>query len=150
MNIEQCKKCSLHKIDTLDDGTTEDYCHPPYFPGMIALNIPCKQRSVRDCAKILDAVECQKKEKVNPITINLNDIIKVKLTPLGADIYYHQYDDIHKNYPKMQKHLVSRLPEVDKDGYTKFQLHEFISLYGEHIGMCKPNVIEPLDIVIVD
>lgn len=83
-------------------------------------------------------------------TINLNDIIKVKLTPLGADIYYHQYDDIHKNYPEMRKHLVGKLPEVDKDGYTKFQLHEFISLYGEHIGMCKPNVIEPLDIVIDD
>ena len=32
-------------------------------------------------------------------------------------------------------------------GYTEFQLWNFIELYGQHIGMCKPNVIEPLDIV---
>lgn len=77
--------------------------------------------------------------------INLNERIKVKLTPLGAEIYYKQYDELNKNAGKTV--LEPRMPEIDKDGYTEFQLWHFIELYGEHIGMCKPNVIEPLDIV---
>ena len=92
--------------------------------------------------------ELESKETEKPTKINLNDRIKVKLTPLGAEIYYHQYDDIHKDYPKMKKHLQSSLPKVDENGYTEFQLWHFMELYGEHIGMCKPNVINPLDIVV--
>ena len=94
--------------------------------------------------------ELESKETEKPTKINLNDRIKVKLTPLGAEIYYHQYDDIHKDYPKMKKHLQSSLPKVDENGYTGFQLWHFMELYGEHIGMCKPNVITPLDIIIVE
>ena len=30
------------------------------------------------------------------IEINLNETIRVKLTDLGKDIYYHQYDELHK------------------------------------------------------
>lgn len=93
--------------------------------------------------------DLESKETEKPTKINLNDRIKVKLTPLGAEIYYHQYDDIHKDYPKMKKHLQSSLPKVDENGYTEFQLWHFMELYGEHIGMCKPNVINPLNIIIV-
>ena len=92
--------------------------------------------------------ELESKETEKLTKINLNDRIKVKLTPLGAEIYYHQYDDIHKDYPKMKKHLQSSLPKVDENGYTEFQLWHFMELYGKHIGMCKPNVISPLDIVV--
>ena len=94
--------------------------------------------------------ELESKETEKPTKVNLNDRIKVKLTPLGAEIYYHQYDDIHKDYPKMKKHLQSSLPKVDENGYTEFQLWHFMELYGEHIGMCKKNVISPLDIIIVE
>ena len=77
--------------------------------------------------------------------INLNEIVKVKLTPLGAEIYYKQFDELNK---KCGREICKpRMPRIDKDGYTEFQLWHFIELYGEHIGMCKPNVIEPLDIV---
>ena len=94
--------------------------------------------------------ELESKETEKATKINLNDRIKVKLTPLGAEIYYHQYDDIHKDYPKMKKHLQSSLPKVDENGYTEFQLWHFMELYGKYIGMCKPNVISPLDIIIVE
>ena len=80
--------------------------------------------------------------------INLNDTIKVKLTPLGADIFYHQYDKLNKNYGKTV--IEPHLPKVDEKGYTKFQLHQFMELYGEHIGVTKPNVIEPLDIILCE
>lgn len=80
--------------------------------------------------------------------INLNDTIKVKLTPYGAEIYYKQYDELNKNTGKTV--LEPRMPQIDKEGYTKFQLWHFIELYGEHIGMCKPNVIEPIEIIVCD
>lgn len=97
-----------------------------------------------DCVKLKTELESRGK-------INLNDEIKVKLTPLGAEIYYHQYDELNKQIKKNDgTGLEPIMPQIDKDGYTKFQLHHFISLYGEHIGMCKPNVITPLDIIIVD
>jgi hypothetical protein len=77
--------------------------------------------------------------------LNLNDNIKVKLTEHGKDIYYHQYD-------RTNAFLGSELckpsyPKVDEDGYTTFQLWCFMELYGVHMGMTLPNVIEPLDIV---
>ena len=76
--------------------------------------------------------------------LNFNDAIKVKLTDHGKDIYYHQLDDLIKAGVK----LTPRMPKVDADGYTEFQLWTFIQLYGQYIGMALPNVIEPIDIVI--
>lgn len=94
--------------------------------------------------------ELESKETEKLTEVNLNDMVKVKLTPLGAEIYYHQYDELNKKIKANGGNpLEPRMPQIDKDGYTKMQLHEFISLYGEHVGMCKPNVIEPINIVLV-
>lgn len=86
-----------------------------------------------------------------PTKINLNDRVRVKLTPLGAEIYHHQFDDVDK---KIKENggtgFEPMMPQIDKDGYTEIQLWHFMELYGEHIGMCKPNVIKPLDIVIAE
>lgn len=96
-------------------------------------------------------VELESKETEKPTKINLNDRIKVKLTPLGVEIYYHQYDELNKQIKERGgKQLEPRMPEIDKDGYTKFTLWNFMELYGEHMGMCKKNVIEPLDIIITE
>ena len=86
-----------------------------------------------------------KNTKDNMQKINLNEIIKVKLTPYGAEIYYKQFDELNKQYGR--EICKPQMPRIDKDGYTEFQLWHFIELYGQHIGVCKPNVIEPLDIV---
>lgn len=53
MDISVCKNCKFHSLDTLTDGTKEDYCYPPIFPHMIAFSIPCSKRSESDCKKIL-------------------------------------------------------------------------------------------------
>lgn len=91
--------------------------------------------------------ELESKEADKPTNINLNDQIKVKLTPLGAEIYYHQYDELNKNIKANGgTPLEAIMPQIDKDGYTKFTLWHFMELYGQHFGMCKPNVIEPLNI----
>ena len=85
--------------------------------------------------------------KINkkPTKINLNDRIKVKLTPLGAEIYYHMFDDTNK---KAKKTIIEpHLPKVDEKGYTEFTLWGFIDTYGQYIGVSKPNVIDPIDII---
>lgn len=95
--------------------------------------------------------ELESKETEKPTKINLNDRIKVKLTPLGAEIYYHKYDELNKQIKKNGgTELEPMMPQIDKDGFTEIQLWYFMELYGEHIGMCKPNVINPLDIIIVE
>ena len=79
--------------------------------------------------------------------LNLNEKVKFKLTDLGKDIYYHQYDDINSFREGMPTLFDPEMPEVDENGYTEMQLWCFIELYGKHIGMGKPNVIEPLEII---
>lgn len=79
------------------------------------------------------------------IRINLNEPIKVKLTDWGKEIYYHQYD--RTNQIAGREICKPRFPREDENGYTEFQLWCFIELYGMHMGMTLPNVIEPLEIV---
>ena len=83
--------------------------------------------------------------------LNLNCIIKVKLTDYGKDIFYHQYDELNK-YIKQNSGspIKPRFPDVDSDGYSKFQLWDFMHVYGKCMMLTAPNVIEPLDIYIED
>ena len=82
------------------------------------------------------------------IKINLNDMVKFKLTDHGKDIYYHQFDELNefvRTYGGIP--IIPTMPKVDEEGYTKLQLWQFMEIYGPHIGMAKPNVIEPLDLI---
>lgn len=80
-----------------------------------------------------------------PIRINLNEPIKAKLTDWGKEIYYHQYDRV--NQIAGREICKPKFPKEDENGYTEFQVWCFMELYGEHMGMTLPNVIEPLEIV---
>lgn len=81
--------------------------------------------------------------------LNLNSIIKIKLTPHGAEIYYNQHDELIK-YLKSKglDAFEKRMPQIDKDGYTKMQLWCFIQLYGDHIGMGFQDVVKDCAIYI--
>lgn len=82
------------------------------------------------------------------IAINLNEFVKFKLTDHGKDIYFHQYDGLNESLKaKGLRRLEPAYPEVDENGYSKMQLWSFIELYGSYIGMTKPNVIEPLELI---
>ena len=80
--------------------------------------------------------------------INLNEWVKVKLTDYGKEIYYHK-DDVLNEWLKRQgkKPFEPHFPKEDEEGYTKFQLWHFMEIYGKHLGLAKPNVILPLEIV---
>lgn len=98
-----------------------------------------------DLTNQIEKLKSELKTKDNIQKINLNETIKVKLTPYGAEIYYRQFDELNKQ--RGREICKPHMPRIDKDGYTEFQLWHFIELYGEHIGICKPNVVEPLEIV---
>ena len=98
-----------------------------------------------DLTNQIEKLKSELKTKDNIQKINLNETVKVKLTPYGAEIYYKQFDELNKQYGR--EICKPHMPRIDKDGYTEFQLWHFMELYGAHIGMCKQNVIKPLDIV---
>lgn len=82
------------------------------------------------------------------IRINLNECVKIKLTDYAKDIYYHRYDDINEGLIKEGiKPITPHMPKVDENGYTTMQLWDFMSLYGEYFGICKPSILSPLEIV---
>lgn len=84
-------------------------------------------------------------------SINLNDIIKVKLTQKGVDIFYHQHDELNKWLTAMKAlPLKPHMPEIDAEGYTEFQLWKFMNIYGQHIEMGMDQVIKPLNIYLKD
>lgn len=80
--------------------------------------------------------------------INLNNYIKVKLTDHGKDIYFHTIDDLVAEYPLLRNQLKPYFPKVDENGFTEFQLWDFIQLYGPHIYPGGGNVIEDIMIYI--
>ena len=47
------------------------------------------------------------------IKINLNETVKVKLTDLGKDIFYHRFDDLNKYYGRQI--VKPQFPKCDKD-----------------------------------
>ena len=83
--------------------------------------------------------------------LNLNCIIKVKLTDYGKDIFYHQYDELNKwVMARGGDPIKPRFPDVDSDGYSQFQLWYFMHVYRECMRLAAPEVIQPLNIYIND
>lgn len=107
--------------------------------------------------KLLDMQEVYEINNIEDLSnikssINLNEIIKVKLTDHGKDIYYkyHKdfYDRIGRDYNKDLD--ISPYPKIDEEGFTKFQLWEFMNIYGEHMNVGMDTVIKPLEIYFIN
>ncbi len=127
-------RCMEDAVDAFDRGSYGALTIVGRRGQLEAENEELKQR--------IAELESEKAEK--PTKINLNDRVKVKLTPLGAEIYYNRFKKLNETCNK--KVIEPHLPKVDTDGFTEFTLWDFMELYGKHIGMCKPNVIEPINI----
>ena len=61
--------------------------------------------------------------------INVNQIVRVKLTEYGIDVFKEYYSHFSRQ----------ATPLMDKDGYTTFQLWEIMQLYGPHMEMANPK-----------
>lgn len=95
--------------------------------------------------------ELESKETEKPTKLNLNDQVKVKLTPLGAEIYYNRYDFLKSSIRAIGGVCAEpKMPKIDEDGYTEMTMWQFIELYGKDIGKINREVINPLDIIIAE
>lgn len=110
------------------------------------------ERKIEDGNSYITQLEHDLKELKNKSAdakkINLNDRIRVRLTPLGIKIFYSQFDELNLSLGK--EVLKPHMPAINKDGYTEMQLWHFIQLYGPYIGVGRENVIEPLDIIFIE
>ena len=97
----------------------------------------------------MTSLEMQMEALEHPvIRIKGNELIKVKLTDYGKYIYYHRFDKFNKIAESYDEELRKpSYPEEDEDGYSVFQLWEFMGIYGSHIHMDRQNVIYPFEIV---
>ena len=78
--------------------------------------------------------------------LNWNSKVKVRLTDKGKSIYFHQWDD----FIKKGAAITPTYPDMDEDGYCEMQLWQFMSLYGEHIGLCKTDIVHNIAFYISD
>ena len=66
---------------------------------------------------------------------NLNYYIRIKLTEKGKEIYQKYYADFNCKAPSLK---------IDDEGYVKFQIHDFMNIFGERLFMgamlpCETN-----------
>lgn len=69
---------------------------------------------------------------------NLNHYIKVKLTEKGKEIYRNRFDE--DDIKELGIEYCE--PKIDKDGYTEFQMWDFIRIFGKYFHMLGDNPCE--------
>lgn len=79
------------------------------------------------------------------VPTNLNGFIKVKLTEKGKKIYNEQFHFLNE---LLGCEFINPTPlSFDSEGYTKFQIHEFMILYGSYLSAstkelpCETNIL---------
>lgn len=81
--------------------------------------------------------------------LNLNSTIGFRLNDRGNDIYYNKYDELNEYIvSRGEKPLEKRYPDVDENGISWFQLWEFMDIFGNHMGLGKPEFWKELSIYI--
>lgn len=78
------------------------------------------------------------------VSININDKIKVKLTDYGKELYRGYLAEINA---LIRLPISPRVLEFDENGYTTFQLWEFMNIFGSEMFMGNKNIIEDNEII---
>lgn len=78
------------------------------------------------------------------VSMNINDIIKVKLTDKGKEIIQKDYARLISLYPTLD---IKPCYVEDEDGYIEFQMWDFMRLYGSHFYVGCPQLIVQNEIV---
>lgn len=70
------------------------------------------------------------------ISININETVKVKLNDHGRKILRSNHDQFVKDCPSYTHKYQE--PKTDDDGYSRFQIHELMNAFGNHmVNGCK-------------
>jgi hypothetical protein len=68
--------------------------------------------------------------------VNINEYVKVKLTDKGIKILRDQYEELNQMIQTNGgKDLGDFRLNVDEEGYTKMQMHEFMTTFAPHMHM---------------
>jgi len=65
---------------------------------------------------------------------NVNEYVRVKLTPKGIQILKNAQEARQKQFPAVRTFETFRMPEVDSEGYTKYQLWDLMDTFGNFVG----------------
>ena len=71
------------------------------------------------------------------IDFNVNQNVKVKITPYGKECLRRNYDRKMSCYAELVYPF--ELPKEDEDGYTTFQLWDLMREFGEYMFMGNKN-----------
>ena len=81
--------------------------------------------------------------------VNLNDMIKVKLTKEGLKAYSEYNQECNNRLIDSKcNYRFNLTPRIDSDGYSTFQLWHFIQIFGYKMYVGGESVIEENKIII--
>lgn len=67
--------------------------------------------------------------------INVNDLVRVRLTDHGRAVYAKWLESL--SLPEEY-----RVPKEESSGWSQWQLHELMGIFGSSTGVCKPLCFE--------
>jgi len=68
------------------------------------------------------------------IKFNINHYVKAKITEYGYSVWVDNYNK-YSSKPLNTESIIKLRNRADKDGYTSFQMHDFMNLFGEKTSM---------------
>jgi len=66
---------------------------------------------------------------------NINHNVKVRLTPHGIEVLVLHYERFRKDFPDYYEHNSFKMPPIDSQGYTEYQLWELMRIFGGNMGL---------------
>lgn len=76
---------------------------------------------------------------------NVNNYVRVKLTPVSLDILRRRHDSLRARLPTLPEFTP---PAEDDGGWVRFQAWELMQIFGPHMGLGRVTPFETtVDIV---
>ena len=76
--------------------------------------------------------------------VNVNDTVKVKLTPYGHYAHQKEFESLRSTCPS----LSYIHPKVDADGYSRFQIWELMNCFGPYMVVGSKPLFENNNILL--
>lgn len=70
------------------------------------------------------------------VPFNLNDCVRVRLTDHGGKILRERFRKLNASIP-LTADLKYEPKKEDADGWSRWQLHDLMSTFEGHVGICR-------------
>jgi hypothetical protein len=69
---------------------------------------------------------------------NINERVRVKLTDHGRKIHREDHEAFWSQQPEhVQARFPYKPPKEDAEGWSEWQMHNLMELFGSHVGVAK-------------